>query len=177
MIDRRRFISGSATAGLTVVAVGMAGCGGDDGGIAEGGTDLGLLTDVSRSVDEAGGAWYRPSDGVHVIAVPAEHRSAMAAAWGERVAPAIEAGLLVLSERCPHQGCRVTACDSSGFRCPCHGSQFSPAGEYRDGPAGSGLRAHAVSLDGGRLLVLPELVDGLDRDVDITGAPGPGSDC
>lgn len=173
MIDRRSFVKGSTTAGLAVVAMGMAGCGDDGGGIADGGTDLGPLDEVARSVADGAGVHHRASDGIYVVSVPAEHRAAMATAWGPMVAPSIDVGLLVLSERCPHQGCRVSACEGSGFRCPCHGSQFSPMGEYRDGPAGSGLRAHAVSVEGGRLRVLPEIVDGLDREVDVSGDPGP----
>lgn len=37
--------------------------------------------------------------------------------------------------RCPHLGCRVPWCESSGqFECPCHGSYFNRLGEYRSGP-------------------------------------------
>ena len=43
--------------------------------------------------------------------------------------------LLALSQKCPHLGCRVPFCDSSGrFECPCHGSMFDLGGEWIEGP-------------------------------------------
>ncbi len=45
-----------------------------------------------------------------------------------------------LSQKCTHLGCRVPFCESSGqFECPCHGSMFNRAGEYRAGPAPRGM--------------------------------------
>ena len=40
-----------------------------------------------------------------------------------------------LSQRCPHLGCRVPFCESSGrFECPCHGSIFDLGGRVHQGP-------------------------------------------
>ena len=48
--------------------------------------------------------------------------------------------LFALSPRCPHLGCRVPFCDSSGrFECPCHGSRFDLGGEWIQGPAPRGM--------------------------------------
>jgi cytochrome b6-f complex iron-sulfur subunit len=55
--------------------------------------------------------------------------------------------LLALSEKCTHLGCRVPFCASSGeFECPCHGSVFNRAGEYRAGPAPRGLDRYPVEI-------------------------------
>lgn len=52
-------------------------------------------------------------------------------------------GIQVLSGTCPHLGCVVRRTDS-GFRCPCHGSEFGPTGEHRSGPAPGALKRLAV---------------------------------
>jgi len=42
--------------------------------------------------------------------------------------------IFALSEKCPHLGCHVPYCQSSGrFECPCHGSIYDLAGEYVTG--------------------------------------------
>ena len=62
--------------------------------------------------------------------------------------------LFALSQRCPHLGCRVPFCDSSGrFECGCHGSIFDLGGEWIQGPAPRGMDRFAVSVDGDALLV------------------------
>ena len=46
----------------------------------------------------------------------------------------IEGEIHALSEKCTHLGCRVPFCNtSSQFECPCHGSVFNRAGDYRVG--------------------------------------------
>jgi cytochrome b6-f complex iron-sulfur subunit len=48
--------------------------------------------------------------------------------------------LFALSQKCPHLGCRVPYCDSSGrFECACHGSIFDLGGEWIEGPAPRGM--------------------------------------
>ena len=52
-----------------------------------------------------------------------------------------------LSQRCPHLGCKVPFCDSSGrFECPCHGSIFDVAGEYIKGPSPRGMDRYVLKL-------------------------------
>jgi cytochrome b6-f complex iron-sulfur subunit len=60
-----------------------------------------------------------------------------------------------LSQKCTHLGCRVPFCESSGqFECPCHGSVFNRAGEFRAGPSPRGLDTHPVELDADGLLYI-----------------------
>jgi Rieske Fe-S protein len=57
--------------------------------------------------------------------------------------------IVALWQKCPHLGCRVAWCESSGeFECACHGSTFNRAGEVRSGPSPRGMDRFAVEVDG-----------------------------
>jgi cytochrome b6-f complex iron-sulfur subunit len=59
----------------------------------------------------------------------------------------IEGEVVALSEKCTHLGCRVPFCASSGqFECPCHGSVFNRAGEFRAGPAPRGMDRYPIEI-------------------------------
>lgn len=59
----------------------------------------------------------------------------------------VDGEIVALWQRCPHLGCRVAWCDTSGqFECPCHGSTFNRAGEHRTGPAPSGMQRFEVEV-------------------------------
>jgi cytochrome b6-f complex iron-sulfur subunit len=64
-------------------------------------------------------------------------------------------GLRALYQKCPHLGCRVPFCQSSGrFECPCHGSVYNLIGEYVSGPAPRGMDRFGISISGdGRVQV------------------------
>ncbi len=57
-----------------------------------------------------------------------------------------------VSMRCTHRGCRVAPAGDR-LACPCHGSEFTYAGEVLEGPASEPLRHYPVTVDGNRLLV------------------------
>jgi mono/diheme cytochrome c family protein/nitrite reductase/ring-hydroxylating ferredoxin subunit len=62
--------------------------------------------------------------------------------------------LFALSQKCPHLGCHVPYCKSSGrFECPCHGSVYDLAGEYIAGPAPRGMDRYHVTLQGEHVVV------------------------
>ena len=88
-----------------------------------------------------------------------------------------DGGLRALYQKCPHLGCRVPFCDSSGrFECPCHGSVYNVVGEYLAGPAPRGLDRFPIRISGDRVLVdTSTVVQGPPRD-ELTGpsdASGP----
>ena len=63
-------------------------------------------------------------------------------------------GLMALYQKCVHLGCRVPFCQQSQwFECPCHGSKYNRAGEYRDGPAPRSMDRFAVSVTNGTVHV------------------------
>jgi cytochrome b6-f complex iron-sulfur subunit len=62
--------------------------------------------------------------------------------------------LRALAQKCPHLGCAVPFCDSSGqFECPCHGSVFNAAGEWVSGPSPRGMDRYPLQVADGRVLV------------------------
>ena len=62
--------------------------------------------------------------------------------------------LFALTQKCPHLGCRVPFCDSSGrFECACHGSVFDLGGEWVQGPAPRGMDRYAVAIQDGVVVV------------------------
>lgn len=106
--------------------------------------------DVLQPVDSAGfGGEVRtiPEDSVPdegVIAVPA------ARAYLTR----IDGEIVAVSETCPHLGCRVPWCDTSGqFECPCHGSTFNRKGEAREGPSPRAMRRYPAEVVDGLVIV------------------------
>lgn len=84
-----------------------------------------------------------------------------------------------LSQKCPHLGCQVPFCESSGrFECPCHGSIFDVAGEYITGPAPRGMDRYDLKLAGNNLVVdTGVLKDGPERGVEQYKTPPKGPSC
>lgn len=86
--------------------------------------------------------------------------------------------LFALSQKCPHLGCRVPFCESSGrFECPCHGSVFDLAGEYIKGPSPRGMDRYEVKVEGADLVAdASVLTAGPDRGARdfLTPPKGPG---
>lgn len=84
-----------------------------------------------------------------------------------------------LSQKCPHLGCKIPFCESSGnFECPCHGSFFDIAGEYIRGPSPRGMDRYEMKLEGNNLVVdTGVLKDGPDRGVDTYLTPPKGPNC
>jgi cytochrome b6-f complex iron-sulfur subunit len=63
-------------------------------------------------------------------------------------------GLRALYQKCPHLGCRVPFCETSGrFECPCHGSVYNIVGEYIQGPAPRGMDRFPIAIRGDRVVV------------------------
>ncbi len=85
-----------------------------------------------------------------------------------------------LSQRCPHLGCGVPFCESSGrFECPCHGSVFDIAGEWIAGPAPRGMDRYELSVgDNGNLVAdLSTRVDGPGHGANTFLTPPSGPSC
>jgi cytochrome b6-f complex iron-sulfur subunit len=132
-LDRRQFLSTAWKVGLGFV------------GVAGVWTSYDLLWPGSAGA----GAEVRT---VETGAVPAEGvlEVPAARAYLTRVGDEIVA----LSEKCPHLGCRVPFCESSGqFECPCHGSVFNRIGEFREGPSPRGMDRYPVSVVDGYVVL------------------------
>ena len=71
--------------------------------------------------------------------------------------PGAASGLSALSTTCSHLGCGVSWSDErKAFLCPCHGGVYGVDGAVVSGPPPRPLAKLAVTVDGGRLRVVPE---------------------
>ncbi|MHB8513573.1 MAG: QcrA and Rieske domain-containing protein [Actinomycetota bacterium] len=88
-------------------------------------------------------------------------------------------GLMALYQRCVHLGCRVPFCSASQwFECPCHGSKYNRAGEYKLGPAPRGLDRMVMMVDKGVITVQTGNIQlGPPRGTDTTGQQKEGPFC
>jgi cytochrome b6-f complex iron-sulfur subunit len=88
-------------------------------------------------------------------------------------------GIMPLYQRCVHLGCRVPFCNSSKwFECPCHGSKYNIAGEYKLGPAPRGLDRFQMTIEGDQVIVdTSEIVLGPPRGTDTILQPRQGAFC
>jgi cytochrome b6-f complex iron-sulfur subunit len=87
--------------------------------------------------------------------------------------------LVALYQKCPHLGCRVPFCGSSGrFECPCHGSKYNIRGEYIEGPAPRGMDRFLIKVSGNRVLVDTAIVvEGPPRGVSTVSSDAKGASC
>jgi cytochrome b6-f complex iron-sulfur subunit len=88
-------------------------------------------------------------------------------------------GIMPLYQRCVHLGCRVPFCGSSQwFECPCHGSKYNFAGEYKLGPAPRGMDRFMVKVENGNVMVdTSTVVLGPPRGADTINEPPQGPFC
>ena len=89
-------------------------------------------------------------------------------------------GLMALYQRCVHLGCRVPFCENSQwFECPCHGSKYNKAGEFKLGPAPRGLDRFPITADDQGTLTVDTsiIVTGPPRGTDTTGQQPEGAFC
>jgi cytochrome b6-f complex iron-sulfur subunit len=87
--------------------------------------------------------------------------------------------IYALSQKCPHLGCRVPFCDSSGwFECPCHGSKYDLGGEWIEGPAPRGMDRFDLKLVSGSLVAdTSNLISGPPRGSKRFLTPPKGPSC
>jgi cytochrome b6-f complex iron-sulfur subunit len=88
-------------------------------------------------------------------------------------------GVMPLYQRCVHLGCRVPFCTSSKwFECPCHGSKYSEAGEYKLGPAPRGMDRFKITINGDAVTVdTSEVILGPPRGTNTTNQNAQGPFC
>jgi cytochrome b6-f complex iron-sulfur subunit len=90
-----------------------------------------------------------------------------------------QGGLRALYQKCPHLGCRVPFCDSSGqFECPCHGSVYNLIGEYLRGPAPRGMDRFPIQIKGDHVFVdTSTVIQGPPRGTLQGPGPSTGPSC
>ncbi len=88
--------------------------------------------------------------------------------WLVRAVAKGEERIYALDATCTHLGCQLVWDESRGrFRCPCHGSEFSPEGKVLSGPASRPLARFAIRLR------LDEQIE-VDTSIRFAGEPYAG---
>jgi cytochrome b6-f complex iron-sulfur subunit len=135
--------------------------------------DLGAVDDLARRVEDEV-FHYVPEGRLWLVRYPPEDLQAAEAQYGSHEVSGIARGFVALHQKCPHLGCRVPECVTSGrFECPCHGSAFTRDGEWISGPAPRGMDRFPVAVVDERLVVDTAIViQGPDQGV-LTVDPEP----
>jgi cytochrome b6-f complex iron-sulfur subunit len=86
---------------------------------------------------------------------------------------------MALYQRCVHLGCRVPWCATAQWwECPCHGSKYNQAGEWKEGPAPRGLDRFAIEVSGSQIVVdTSKVITGPPRGTNTTGQELDGPHC
>ena len=69
------------------------------------------------------------------------------------VAHTAQDSFTALTAICTHEACTITGFRSPTYVCPCHGSQYSTAGQVLSGPATRSLRTYPTQLTGTLLTI------------------------
>ncbi len=152
-----------------------SGTGGFGGQIAVG--KLGTIRDNIRA---GGGFFYAPEARSWITEYPSEALPVAETIYPENVLEGMRNGIVVLSQKCPHLGCRIPECATSQwFECQCHGSQYNRVGEKKAGPAPRGMDHHpsSVSSSGDVIINTGVVVPGAAIGVNTTGQEAEGPHC
>jgi cytochrome b6-f complex iron-sulfur subunit len=135
--------------------------------------DLGITPDdVKGQIDSGNQPFYYGAGRFYLVKYEVEPVP-------EEYSELVGEGLMALYQKCVHLGCRVPFCQASQwFECPCHGSKYNNAGEYRDGPAPRGMDRFAVTVQNGTVQVDTSLVfEGPPRGTNTTKQDPQGPFC
>ncbi|MFK7919229.1 MAG: ubiquinol-cytochrome c reductase iron-sulfur subunit [Ilumatobacter sp.] len=185
-VSRRQFFNRATitlmTAGLGAFAaaafVGFlwpSGTGGFGGSVP-----VGKLANIKDGIKQGGGFFYAPEARSWITEYPAEALPVAATIYPDNLLQTMEQGIVVLSQKCPHLGCRIPECSTSQwFECQCHGSQYNRVGEKKGGPAPRGMDRHPASISPGGDVVIDTgtVVPGPSIGVNTTGQEAEGPNC
>jgi cytochrome b6-f complex iron-sulfur subunit len=140
----------------------------------------GKIASVREGITSGNGFLYVPEARSWITQYPAEALPLAETVYPEVVLVGMREGITVLSQKCPHLGCRVPECATSQwFECQCHGSQYNRVGEKKAGPAPRGMDHHpaSVSASGDVLIDTGTLVPGAPIGTNTTGQEAEGPHC
>jgi cytochrome b6-f complex iron-sulfur subunit len=183
-MNRRKFLNRGI---LTLFGVGAAGFGGaalsflwsqETGGFG-GKISVGKVSEIMQQIQKNNGAYYVPEGKLWISQYPSYALPKAKALYKPQELAPMEAGLVVLYQKCPHLGCRVPWCQTSQwFECPCHGSKYNGVGEWKAGPAPRGMDRFASTVSGGSLSVdTGTVIMGPPHGTNTTGQEAEGPHC
>jgi cytochrome b6-f complex iron-sulfur subunit len=141
---------------------------------------VGKIDTIKAGIKQGNGFFYVPEARSWITEYPAEALPLAETVYPESVLVSMRQGLTILSQKCPHLGCRVPECGTSQwFECQCHGSQYNRAGEKKAGPAPRGMDRYpaAIAANGDVTIDTGTLVPGPAIGTNTTGQEAEGPHC
>jgi cytochrome b6-f complex iron-sulfur subunit len=141
---------------------------------------VGKFDDIVEALRTGDGFFYASNARTWITEYPADAVPNAPAVYDPAIVAGMELGLVALYQKCPHLGCRVPSCPSSGwFECPCHGSQYNRVGEKKGGPAPRGMDRFPWILAGNGDVTVDTgtRVDGPPIGTNTTGQEAEGPHC
>jgi len=140
---------------------------------------VGKVSDIATQITAGKGFLYNAEGRMWMTNYPSSAVDKAKAVYSQPVLNSMEAGIVVVYQKCPHLGCRVPSCATSQwFECPCHGSQYNQAGEKKGGPAPRGMDRFATEVSGGVLNVdTGRVIQGPAIGTNTTGQEAEGPHC
>jgi cytochrome b6-f complex iron-sulfur subunit len=185
-VSRRQFFNRATVSLMSVSLAGFAaaafvaflwpsGTGGFGGAVA-----VGRLENIKDGIKLGGGFFYAAEARSWITEYPAEALPLAQTAYPDSVLSVMNEGIVVLSQKCPHLGCRVPECATSQwFECQCHGSQYNRVGEKKAGPAPRGMDHHpaTISPNGDVTIDTGVMIPGAPIGTNTTGQEAEGPNC
>ncbi len=141
---------------------------------------VGKLGAIKDGIKQGNGFFYAAEARSWITEYPEEALPAAELVYPENLLVAMRQGIVVLSQKCPHLGCRVPQClTSQWFECQCHGSQYNRAGEKKGGPAPRGMDRFpaTVAANDDVTIDTSKAVTGPAIGVNTTGQEAEGPHC
>ncbi len=141
---------------------------------------VGKYDDILETLRTGDGFFYASNARTWITEYPADAVPNAQAVYDPAIVAGMELGLVSLYQKCPHLGCRVPSCPSSGwFECPCHGSQYNRVGEKKGGPAPRGMDRFPWTLAGNGDVTVDTgtIVTGPPIGTNTTGQEAEGPHC
>jgi cytochrome b6-f complex iron-sulfur subunit len=185
-VSRRQFFNRATVSLMSVSLAGFAaasfvaflwpsGTGGFGGAIT-----VGKIGNIKDGINQGGGFFYAAEARSWITEYPAEAIPLAETVYPESLLTTMREGLVVLSQKCPHLGCRVPECATSQwFECQCHGSQYNRVGEKKAGPAPRGMDRHpaTIAANGDVTIDTGTTIPGPAIGVNTTGQEAEGPHC
>lgn len=185
-VTRRQFFNRATVSLMSVSLAGFAaaafvaflwpsGTGGFGGQIT-----VGKIGNIKDGIKQGGGFFYAAEARSWITEYPAEALPLAETVYPESVLTTMRGGIVVLSQKCPHLGCRVPECATSQwFECQCHGSQYNRVGEKKAGPAPRGMDHHpaTIAANGDVTVDTGTTVPGAAIGTNTTGQEAEGPHC
>jgi cytochrome b6-f complex iron-sulfur subunit len=183
-VNRRQFFNRSIVAaqslvlgsfGLAVIGFLWPSLSGGFGGKVKAGD----IKDILATINEKKQPFYVPEARAYINPYPESALPAAKKVYSDAILPEMQAGIVVLFQKCVHLGCRVPWCQTSQwFECPCHGSKYSRVGEKKGGPAPRGLDRFPADVTGGQVTINTGIVvQGPPIGTNTTGQEAEGPNC